>query len=130
MGGAQNWGIRMMHEDADDKKLEAYFQAERGASVAPSDDLMARILADATAQQVPVVGPVLVSNSNPWPAFWAAIGGWPTVTGMTTAGLVGVWVGFSQPIGLDELANNYLGLGADSYLVDLLPAFGDEFEKG
>ena len=125
--------------DADngaDNGLEAYFEAGRAAEVLPSADLLGRIMADAQTQMPQVDTPVRQ------PGFFAsvleAIGGWPTLAGMATAGVVGVWIGFSQPAGLDQLAEQIWGGEQTGYLVDLAPAFApefapefnDEFEEG
>jgi len=121
----------MMTKDKD-IGLEAYFEAGRAATPVPSADLIGRIMADAQAQMAPAIAPT--ETSAPRPGLFAslieAIGGWPTLAGMATAGIVGVWVGFSQPAGLDMVAEQLLGAEDARYLVDLLPAFSADFEEG
>jgi len=113
---------------AADDGLEAYFAAERADAPVPSADLLGRIMADAEVQIEPT------ETMLPRPGLFAslieAIGGWPTLAGMATAGVFGVWVGFSQPAGLDVVAEQLLGTSDTSYLVDLVPAFSDNFEEG
>ncbi|WP_457646798.1 hypothetical protein [Profundibacter sp.] len=115
-----------MTDKHDEFGLNAYFDAGRKATKVPSDDLMARVLADAEAQQMANV-PAPAAQPGLFTSLWAAIGGWPTVAGMATATLVGIWIGISPPAPLEEIiAGNTL----DTYLVDLLPAFGDDFVEG
>jgi len=113
---------------AADDTLEVFFAAGRAEAPIPSADLLSRIMADAQAQSA---APVIIA---PRPGLFAnlieSIGGWPTLAGMATAGVFGVWVGFSQPAGLDLVAEQMMGTDNSSYLVDLLPAFGTEFEEG
>lgn len=121
--------MMMTNDKRDDVDLEAYFEAGRQTSVMPSSDLLARVMADAEAQ-VAKQSPVPTTQAGFLSVLWSAIGGWPAAAGMATATLVGVWIGFSQPVGLDQIADSYLGYGTDSYLVDLVPAFGDGFGEG
>lgn len=120
----------------DDKKLdlEMYFEAGRAADTLPTADLLGRIMADAQAQMLsaqtvqtdvtPVARQSLLAN------LLTAIGGWPTLAGMATAAVVGVWIGFSQPAGVDLVAEQIWGSEDAGYLVDLIPAFSDGFEEG
>ncbi len=118
-----------MTDKHDEFGLNAYFDAGRKAAQMPSGDLMARVLADAGAQQMANV-PALAAQAGLFTSLWAAIGGWPTVAGMATATLVGVWIGISPPAQLEQFSAAVLGDTGDAYLVDLLPAFGDEFGEG
>lgn len=111
-----------------DAELDAFFEAGRAEDFEPSADLMARIMADAEAQIIPVQA--VVRRPRLFAGLIESIGGWPTLAGMATAGVFGVWVGFSQPIGLDAVAQQLLGETDTIYLVDLVPAFSDEFEEG
>ncbi len=121
--------------DKNDARLDAYFTAGRKTAMLPSDNLMARILADADAA-MPVqaqIQTVLHNNSTGFFAtifatLWAAIGGWPAAAGMATATLVGVWIGFSQPAGLDILTLKYLV--GNGQLVDLVSVFDVELWEG
>lgn len=118
--------------DKNDTNLNAYFAAARKTAMLPSDNLMARILADADAA-MPVLVPVskMTPHNNSTGFFatlWAAIGGWPAAAGMATATLVGIWIGFSQPAGLDILSMKFLA--ADSALVDLVSVFDAELWEG
>ncbi len=80
------------------------------ARVAPpvSDDLMARIMADADAAVVPMPD---VATSAPeqggWRGWVAAIGGWPAMGGLALATVVGVAIGISPPAGLTSITSGF-----------------------
>ena len=118
-----------MTDKHDEFGLDAYFDAVRKATRVPSGDLMARVLADAEAQQMANV-PAPAAQPGLFASLWAAIGGWPTAAGMVTATLVGIWIGISPPAPLEQITAEVLGSTDDAYLVDLLPAFGDDFVEG
>lgn len=101
----------------EDARLAPYFEAARGADRDPLDDLMARITADASRtagelnrlQSAPPYSGVLSGLA-------AALGGWPAVSGLAAAGLAGVWIGISDPLGVDpfEIIDAYV-IGADAF---------------
>ena len=124
----------MDDKEIDQFGLDAYFEAGRDAPPLPSEALLGRIMADAEAQ-LAIAGAqslqvAAVPQRGLFAGFLDAIGGWASVGGMATATIVGVWIGFSQPAGLDLLADQLLGDADAIYLVDLAPAFGTEFEEG
>jgi len=108
-------------------QLDVYFAAGKKAKILPSNDLMGRILDDAENALISTT-PKPAERTTAMGAFWNAIGGWPAAAGMAVATLVGVWIGFSQPAGLDLITTSYLG--ADNYLVDFEPAFGADIWEG
>ena len=84
----------MLSEDQMDNELKAFFDQERAQIPVPKPDLMARILADADAQQPNVfVSQISQSPSPWWKALFAEIGGWPSLAGFSTAACVGLWIG-------------------------------------
>jgi hypothetical protein len=107
----------------DDDVLNTLFhELKQQTTVIPSDDLMARILADAAEMQ-PNPHALMASDTLPrrplWQAVFAAIGGWPAVSGLATAGIAGIWIGVS---GLpDSVAGNFTALlsGPEVYLYEL-----------
>ncbi len=104
----------------DDDGLEGFFEAARRMEPTPSEALMARVLADALAAQ-----PVAPARRVPRPGAWAqlreALGGWPALGGLATAGVMGLAIGIAAPAGLADLATALLGQSTDAYLVDLMP---------
>lgn len=108
----------------DDDGLEDFFEAARRMAPSPSDALMARVLADALAAQ-PVAAPRPVPRPVPRPGAWAqlreALGGWPALGGLATAGVMGLAIGIAAPADLVDLATAVLDQGTDTYLVDLMP---------
>ena len=117
--------------------LEMFFHAARAARPEPSEALMARIAADAAlAQPRPVPATLLRKNTGALARLGAALGGWRSVTGLATATLAGVWIGFYTPAPLAGLADSYLGtsLSDDSATVaedvEFLPDFDDYLAEG
>ncbi|MCA0920114.1 hypothetical protein [Pseudooceanicola nanhaiensis] len=101
---------------------------------------LARIEADAFAAQAALQAPAPVATSEEAPAregwlaqLWSAIGGWPSLAGLATATVAGVWIGISPPAALSAQAavltgqsSATSGLESDLYLVDLMPGLYDE----
>ena len=104
----------------DDDGLEDFFEAARRMAPSPSDALMARVLADALAAQ-PVAAPCPVPRPGAWAQLREALGGWPALGGLATAGVMGLAIGIAAPAGLADLATAVLDQGTDTYLVDLMP---------
>jgi len=98
----------MMMTNPNDDMLEDLFADARGLTPAPSDDLMARVIADADAAQ-----PRATAASAPQPGLWArmmdAIGGWPAVSGLAAATIAGVWVGVAPPSSVEDLTATIVG---------------------
>lgn len=84
-----------------DSDLEDLFAEARTRAPAPSDALMARIMADAVAHQPPPPAPVrpAAPTRSAGLSGWLAglRGGMLAGAGMVTATLAGVWIGFAQP---------------------------------
>ena len=125
------------HDMLDDMALEAFFEAGRAKPPQPSQDLMARIMADAVAEMPaprPIARPVTPPARKPvrkpglLAGLIAGIGGWPALAGMATATVAGVWIGFAQPDTLNTWAGGALLSTSDtatSYdLEDLVPSYG------
>jgi len=124
-----------------DAALDEIFAAGREATPAPSDAVLARILADAEgeieARAAPVRRPAMAERPGLWARILSGLGGWPAVAGMATATVAGVWLGFASPDQLNELAGGLLlpeASGLTSYdLEDFLPSdggFSALFEEG
>ena len=95
--------------DPIDNDLDAIFGAARGQSAMPSDDLMARVLADANALQpeakgVPVAEPAKTS-------FWDLFGGWPALSGVAAAGVAGLWLGLAPTAAIETVTSDVFGTG-------------------
>ncbi len=120
-----------------DAELDSLF-AEAEAGLAPSDALMARVLADAAAVQAASVqagagqagavraGERPVGREAPPPArsFWtglaAVFGGGGALAGLGTAALAGLYLGFAQPSALTSLTAGFSSdVSIDS--MDLMP---------
>ncbi|MEM7596993.1 MAG: hypothetical protein AAF382_04790 [Pseudomonadota bacterium] len=104
--------------------LEAEFAALKRVAEPPSDDLMARVMADADAVQAQILTPLPKARVSALSRVMDVIGGWPTLAGMATAGMAGVWIGVAQPAALLEGSQALLYGDANAALVDLDPSFG------
>lgn len=120
-------------DDNDDKMLDDLFLAARSKSPEPSDDLMARIMADAdqVADGWAMADAAPVAASGGWlRSLLDAVGGWPAASGIVTAGMVGLVVGISPPQTLSDFAEGYIYGTSDSYLVDPYDGFGFAADEG
>ncbi|MDA5094115.1 hypothetical protein O2N63_08430 [Aliiroseovarius sp. KMU-50] len=113
-----------------DTELEAFFEAGCAASPVPSDALMAAIVEDAQTHQPTsqtVAAPA--QRRSFWREFLSQIGGWPSVAGMATATIAGVWIGFADPVQLETwsggvvLSGNYDGAETIYSTEDLAPSY-------
>ncbi len=90
--------------------LDELFAQARAADVVPSDDLMARVLAEAALVQSETVR-VDVRPPAVRRLTWLhdLIGGWPAWGGVVAAGLTGLWVGVAPPASVEGFAATLIG---------------------
>jgi hypothetical protein len=108
-----------------ESELEALFATGRSRPVPPSEALLARVMDDAMAEAGARAGlgagPVRGQDRRGrLAALLAVIGGWPAMGGLVAAGLVGVWIGYAAPGGLDTVRSDVLGSGYE--ITDLVPS--------
>ncbi len=85
----------------------------------PSDDLMARIMADAQAH---MPRPMAARRPDGWRAVLAVLGGWLPVGGLAMATAAGLVIGMFMPDALGAFAGDGFVTGAGAYdLSDLSP---------
>lgn len=101
--------------------LDALFTAATSATPAPSDALMARVLADAQGLQPDAPG-FAVATPAPKVSFWDIFGGWPAFSGVAAAGVAGLWLGVASPAGIEDLASDVFGT---TEAVSFVPEFDD-----
>lgn len=103
--------------------LDALFAAEMGNPIEPSADFLSRIMDDAMTTQagfnVQESEPVV--EQSLWGSIVGIIGGWPTLAGLATATVAGVWIGISPPESLNTLTDSVVGtsFGYSDYLPNL-----------
>ena len=110
--------------------LEPFFEAGRNDAPQLSAALMDRIMEDIdqVADERLAVKP-LKARPNIWQRVLEGIGGWPTLSGMATAGVVGIVFGISPPDAVSDFTSTVLTGTSDLYLVDPYAGFGfDSFE--
>ena len=115
----------MTNPDAD--PMEALFAEARVNPPDPPDELMARVLADARAQQSVIAAP-----QRSWRLLWRGIGGLPGLSGLAAATVVGFWIGVAPPEALPDLAGQMVS-GDEAALLQSAPeltAFGWDIEEG
>lgn len=101
----------MATSERDDLDLDDLLAEARALEPRPSDDLMARILADAEAARPAVARPLARRLT-----LVATLGGWPALGALAASVLLGLGLGVWQPLALPDLAG---ALGGDPVSVDL-----------
>jgi hypothetical protein len=93
--------------------LDDFFSAARSAGPAPSPALMARVLADADAamprSDVPVQAPR--KRSGWFRTVLAGLGGGALATGLASAAVAGVAIGYAGPVTSDWIGAALSGAG-------------------
>lgn len=111
--------------DKDNAFLEDFFAAARAADDAVPDALLDRVIADAA------LVPRMPVKETLWSSLVAAIGGWPALSGVAMAGLIGIWVGFVPPTQLESFAADVLGTTTSVTFIDEFDDFlGAELGDG
>lgn len=119
----------MSDKPLNDLELEAFFKAERDTVFEPSPDLLARVLSDAEAiQAAPAMAPE-PARGGFFKEIFSGIGGWPSLAGLATATVAGLWIGISPPAALEDLTF-YLSDDSESYLLNLAPDVGADLLEG
>jgi hypothetical protein len=107
-----------------DHDLDALFSAARAAPPVPSQALMARVMADALAEQPNPVAAGAVTAPARRVRFWeplaALFGGIGPLAGMGGAAVAGLLIGYVQPTGLASVSDVFLGATLDS--IQLMPS--------
>ncbi|GLS86947.1 hypothetical protein GCM10010873_19210 [Cypionkella aquatica] len=105
--------------------LDDLFASAQAVRMQPSDGLMARVLADAVAEQAvsrqvrPVVAVAQVRRVG-WLASLAALfGGAGSLVGVGSAAVAGLFLGFVQPDGLGSVADLWAQASVDQ--VEMIP---------
>lgn len=116
----------------DDLLDDLFAEAKSDAAGAPSEDFMARVLADAEALQPPA--PELaesVKRRGLLQALFDTLGGWQGTGGLVAATMASVWIGFSgaESLTVDSLQAIVSG-DTEFYLSDLGGDFSFDFGEG
>ncbi len=81
--------------------LDQYFADARQNTPQPSTDLLARIVEDAVSTQKSSEGELRYTVDDTPRGVLASLlrqlGGWPTLAGLSTASVAGLWLGLSAP---------------------------------
>ena len=118
-----------MTENSDDQApdLGAFFDAARADTPKAEAALLARVMADADhvqAEIAPYGAPGATATRVAWSArlaaMWRMLGGWPSLAGLSTAAVAGLWIGIAPPASLSP-ALSYLTGAADGFVIDAAP---------
>lgn len=116
----------------DEGELDRLLAGAADNAPAPSQDLMARIMADADGVADGFAPAVPEVSSPVRPGFFAtlmkSVGGWPAMAGLATATVAGIWIGYGTPEALNDLSAGYLGASYD--LGDFMPSINLILEEG
>ena len=104
--------------------LEQELSALKAQTNPPGADLIVRVLQDADATQKGFIAPTPPTRPKLTRRFIDVIGGWPSMAGLATAGIAGVWIGLSQPAMLIAGSQALFYGETTDTLVDLDPGFG------
>lgn len=115
----------------DKDPLDAFFEAAQADPPKVNDALMARIMVN--AQQLQPVVPVLDGPKPETFGLWTRIkdgmGGWPSMAGLATAAVAGLWIGIDTPTLADGVMSLYFDTGLDSDFVEDDVAWATVFEE-
>ena len=120
----ENKSWDMMMTDPKDSFVDDLFAQARNEAVTPSDDLMARVLSDASAAMPTAVSLQPNATSGMFAGLLEVIGGWSVLSGVAAAGVAGLWVGLAPPDAVESWAADILGTTTQ---ITLMPDF-DEFD--
>lgn len=121
-----------MDKKTDTFDLDGMFADMQAPDTRPAPDFMARVLQDALDVQTGFApdAPPPEPRVSRLRQFLSAIGGWPAVAGLATAGVAGLWIGINPPNAVADTAENFLGTSSDLYLVDLMPGYDFTVTEG
>ena len=107
--------------------MEVLYAEARANPAEVPDGLMARVLADARAQQ-----PFAAAPQRGWSSLWRGIGGLPGLSGLAAATVVGFWIGVAPPEAIPDLAGQIISGNEAASLQSApeLTAFGWDIEEG
>jgi hypothetical protein len=133
-------------EKLDSFELDVLFDTVRSTALVPSDDFMARLTADAEAECEAIARAqwspsqsTLEENRKSWSArLLDMLGGWGGASGLVTATVAGLAIGFGAPMTVSNIAGGSSNAAATvevsetaSYVFDdLIPSFYDLAVEG
>lgn len=96
--------------ERDEQMLESAFADLRVDDLAPSEDLMNRIMLDADMVLAQAATkPATTAAPSRWSMVLDMLGGWPSVSGLAAATVAGLWIGVVQPTAFTDLSAGLWG---------------------
>ncbi|MEM8774623.1 MAG: hypothetical protein AAGF53_06290 [Pseudomonadota bacterium] len=103
--------------------LNVFFDAARQAPLEPGADLLMKVQNQALEVQVQGAKKASEQPKRRFADFLEALGGWPSLAGLSTAAVAGVWIGVAPPDSLALTAQTLLQSDVD-VLSDFTVGFG------
>lgn len=117
-----------------DRELDELFASEAAQVQHVPDDLQQRILADAdrilTENLTGFVQQPEPQSEGIFASILNAIGGWPAMTGLATATVAGLWIGFLPTDAIGGFAETYLSDTGTYDMGDLMPTIDYFLDEG
>ena len=114
-----------MGVEMEDKDLDAIFAlAQAAGPQRPSEDLMARVLADALAEQPSRFAVKAAPEAGLWARVFAAFGGLRLVAGVAAAAFIGLGLGYLDPLGV--MGGSSAAFAGEFELIPIAEPFFDE----
>lgn len=111
-----------------DTELDALLAEARDAPPpALSEGLQARLIADALSVQLGAQAVKPAGRMSRLRSWLAELGGLPGAAGLATAGLVGVWIGFADPLAGSALGSELTFLLGDA-MAGLSPSLAERID--
>lgn len=135
----KNWGTMMDNkksrhtDELNAKELDGLFSSAAANPPEVPGALLQRIMADAhsvSEARLLASVPAAQPKAGVFSGLFGAIGGWPGLAGLATATVVGVWIGFSPPAAVDQLAQTYFTNYSDIDLAVFAPSIDDLLYEG
>ncbi|MEM9438705.1 MAG: hypothetical protein AAGA15_16880 [Pseudomonadota bacterium] len=104
-------------------ELDTLFRASESEGPLPSGDLIARIMADAEAEQA-VAALARPARPSVLAGLRETLGGWAGLSGLAGAAAMGLIIGVFPPEALSTYSDTVLGIGTATFS-DYVPGLGE-----
>ncbi|WP_420861025.1 hypothetical protein [Algirhabdus cladophorae] len=112
-----------------DDPLDAFFAAAQADPPQASDDLLQRVMRDASDLQPQVDAWGAAPEPSVWTRFKDMVGGWPSIAGLATATAAGLWIGIDTPMLADSVMSLYFDTGSAAAFDDADLAWASVLEE-
>ena len=122
--------MKMTKKHIENKMVDDLLEVSKASAPTPSSDLMSRVLADAIVTQTGfATTPARIERPGIWRELFKVLGGWPSMAGLATAAVAGLWLGAFPPGFLPDATGAYLELDEDAFLIDTATGVGFDLSE-